>query len=51
MLASPSPVVEKESMEDDDPVESIDPVNLIVPNAILRDIAEMGQKRKLAWVR
>lgn len=42
MLASPSPVVEKESMEDDDLVELIDPVDAIVPDAVSRDIAEVG---------
>ena len=51
MLASPSPAVERESMEDDDPVEPTDPVVSIVPDAVPRDIAEMGQKRKPAWVR
>ena len=51
VLVSPSPAVERESMEEDDPVAPIDPVDLIIPDSVLRDIAEMGQKRKLAWVR
>ena len=42
MLASPSPTVERESMEEDDPVESTYPIDLIVPDAVSRDIAEMG---------
>ena len=51
VLAAPSPLVKKESMEDDDPIEPTDPVDPIVPDAVLRDIVEMGQKRKPAWVR
>ena len=51
VLTSPSLAVERESMEEDDLVELTDPVDLIVPNAVPRDITEMGQKRKLAWVR
>ena len=50
LLAAP-PLVEKESMEDDDPLELTDLVDPIVPNAVPRDIAEVGQQRKLAWVR
>ena len=50
VLASPSPLVEKESMEDNDLVEPTDPVDPVVPNAVSRDIVEVGQKRKLAWV-
>ena len=42
MLASPSLAVERESMEEDD---STPP-----PDSIPRDITEMGQKRKPAWV-
>ena len=34
LLASPSPAVERESMEEDDLVESIDPVDSIVPDAV-----------------
>ena len=50
VLAPPSTTIE-ESMEDDDPVEPTNLVDPIVLDAIPRDIAEMGQKRKLAWVR
>jgi hypothetical protein len=51
VLASPSPTVERKSMEDNDSVEPTDPLDPIVPDAVLRDIAEMGEKRKSAWVR
>ena len=51
MLASPSLAVERESMEEDDSVPPTDPVGSFVPDSVPRDIAEMGQKRKPAWVR
>ena len=50
MLVDPSPPIEKKSMEDDDPVEPTDPIDPIVPDTVPRDIAEMGQKRRPAWV-
>ena len=51
MLVDPSTPVAKEFMEDDDLVEWADPVDPIVPDTVPRDIAEMDQKRKPAWVR
>ena len=42
MLASPSPAVERESMEEDDSVPPTDPVDSFVPDSVPRDIAEMG---------
>ena len=51
VLASPSPAVERESMEEEDSVPPTTPVDSFVPDSVPRDIAEMGQKRKLAWVR
>lgn len=50
MLASPSPTIERESMEEDDSVHLADAVDLFVLDLVRRDIAEMGQKRKPAWV-
>ena len=50
VLASPSLVVEREPMEEDDSVASTDPFDSFVPDSVPRDIAEMGQKRKPAWV-
>ena len=46
MLVDPSPLVAKETMEDDDSVEPTDLVDPIVPDAVPRDIVEMGLKRK-----
>ena len=37
MLASPSPAVERESMEEDDSVPPIDPVDSFVPDSYLVD--------------
>ena len=51
VLASPSPAVERKSMEEDDLAPPIDSVDSFIPNLVPRDITEMGQKRKLAWVR
>ena len=50
MLASPSLVAETKYMEEDDLVVLTDPVDMIVPNAVPRDITNMGQKRKHTWV-
>ena len=49
LLASPSPPVEKETLEDDS-VKPIDPVDPIVPESIPRDTVVLGQRRRLAWV-
>ena len=51
VLASPSPAVERESMEEDDSIPLTDPIDSFVPDSFPRDIAEMCQKRKPAWVR
>ena len=51
MLASPSLAVERESIEEEDLIEPTDPVDSIVLDAVPRDIVDMGQKRKLGWVR
>ena len=48
LLASPSPPVEKETMEDD-VIEPIDPVDPIVPDPVPRDTVVLGQKRRPAW--
>ena len=48
LLASPYPPSKRETMEDDI-VEPTDPVDLVVLNPIPREIAVMGQKRRLAW--
>ena len=50
LLASPPPPAEKETLEDDI-VEPTDAVAPVVPDAIPRDIAILGQKRRPAWVR
>ena len=50
MLDSPSPVVEREPMREDDSTPSTDPIDSFVPDSVSRDIAELGQKRNLAWV-
>ena len=47
VLASPSPAVEKEFVEDDDPIEPTDPVDSIVPDAVPRDIAQVGEESYL----
>ena len=49
-MASPSPAVERESMEEDDSAPPTDSVDLIIPDSVPRDIAEMGEKRKPTWV-
>ena len=51
VLDDPSPLVAKESMEDDDSVEPTNPIDPIVPYKIPRDIAEICHKRRHAWVR
>ena len=51
VLASPFPAVERDPMKEDDSVPSIDLVDSFVPNSVPRDIAELSQKRKPAWVR
>ena len=50
LLASPSPLVEKETLENDsvDPTDLVDPV---VPDSVLRDTFVLGQRRRPAWVR
>jgi hypothetical protein len=48
LLASPSPA-KRETMEDDI-VEPTDPVDPMIPDTVPRDIAVMGQKRRLAWL-
>ena len=50
LLVSPSPLAERETMEDDI-VEPTDPVDLVVPDLVPRDIAVMGQKRRPTWAR
>ena len=50
MLDSPSPMVEREPMEEDDSVPLTYPVDSFVPDSIPRDIAKMGQKRNPARV-
>ena len=42
MLDSPSPSIERESMEEDDSVPLVDPVDSFVLDSVPRDIAEMG---------
>ena len=50
LLASPSPPVEKETMEDD-VIEPTDPIDPIVPDPVPRDVAILGQKRRPTWAR
>ena len=47
-MASPSPPVEKEIVEDDI-IEPIDPIDPVVPDPVPRDTAILGQKRRSAW--
>ena len=42
VLASPSPAVEGESMEEDDSAPPADSVDSVIPDPVPRDIAEMG---------
>lgn len=42
MLVDPSPLVAKESMEDDDTVKPTGPVYLIILNIFPIDLIEMG---------
>ena len=51
VLASPTPAVERESMEEDDKAPPADSVDSFIPYSVPRYIIEMGQKRKPAWVR
>ena len=44
-------MVERESMEEEYSTPPLDSVDSIIPDSVPKDIAEMGQKRKLAWVR
>ena len=50
MLASPSPAIERESIEEDYSTPPTDLVDSAIPNSIPRDVVEMGQERKPAWV-
>ena len=50
MLVDPSPLVEKESMKDDDPAKWTDLVDSLARDIVPRDIVEMDQKRKHARV-
>ena len=50
VLDSPSPTIEREFIEEDDSIPSIDPFDSFVPDLVPRDIVEMGQKRKPTWV-
>ena len=51
MLASPSPTIERESIEEDYSAPPTDSIDSAIPDSVPRDVAEMGQKRKPAWVR
>ena len=50
VLGSPSPVIERKSIEEDYSAPLDDSVDLVIPDSSPRDVAEMVQKRKLAWV-
>ena len=50
LLASPSPLAEKETMEDD-VIEPIDPIDPVVPDLVPRDTVILGQTRRPAWAR
>ena len=50
LLANPSPPAEKETLKDDI-IEPIDPVDLVIPDSVLRDTAILGQKRRPACAR
>ena len=51
VLASPSPAIERESIEEDYSAPPADSVDSVIPDSVPRDVVEMGQKRKPAWVR
>ena len=50
LLASPYPPAERETTEDDI-IQPTNPVDPVISDPIPRDIAMMGQKRRLAWAR
>ena len=51
VLASPSPTIERESIEEDYSAPPTDSIDSAIPNSVPKDVTEMGQKRKPAWVR
>ena len=51
VLASPSLAIERESIQEDYSAPPADSIDSTIPDSVSRDVAEMGQKRKPAWVR
>ena len=49
VLASPSPVIERESIEEDYSAPPTNIVDSAIPNLVPIDVVEMGQKINPAW--